>query len=97
METLPEKWAFKVTQENYKKFKHLRNLLRTNGYITSRSYCSLNWGGWIPYIGVSNYTLIPFELFEKHYLQPKDSIVESSKPEPKFKVGDTVTYKYTED
>lgn len=79
-EELPKKWMFKVTPENYEKFKHLRristNFVDNNVYMTSKRFTSaLDWG-WIilpngPYNEKKDYTEISFELFEKHYLKPQ--------------------------
>lgn len=70
IDELPKEWCFKITKENYEKFKHLRVVPEPlEGYITSRSRwqggIKLGWGEWFQN---AKGTEIPFELFAKHYL-----------------------------
>lgn len=71
--SLPEKWCFKVTKENYEQFKHLRDLCSINGYISSKPYSGLSWGIWY-----SNFPEdcreITFDQFKKWVL--KESVEE---------------------
>ena len=67
---LPDKWAFKVTLENYQEFKHLRSLINNNrGYITSEPYGHLSWGVWRADLTLSNLKEITFEQFKKYVLK----------------------------
>lgn len=71
---LPERWCFRVTKENYQKFKHLRQLIDpTIGYITSQNYEGKSWGLWSGEIyGVE----ITFEQFQKCVLNSTLGIKE---------------------
>lgn len=91
--TLPKNWCFKVTEENYEKFKHLRQLTLSNGYITSISYGNLSWGSWCSFIP-SNYEEIPFEMFEYFILKPIQEKIKENKMEKKligYKLNGKVT------
>lgn len=91
---LPAHWYFKVTDENYKKFKDIRSLSRVYGYISSRPVHNLSWG-YIYSSPPSNYIEISFEAFEKHVLNKESKSIKTEEPVkevwiPKFKVGDKV-------
>ncbi len=89
---LPTNWYFKVTDENYKKFKDIRPLSDVYGYISSYPVCDLSWGLIYSY-PPSNYTEISFEAFEKHVLskeKTKTSISKTTKEAWVPKVGDFV-------
>lgn len=66
---LPEKWCFKVTNENYKKFRHIRALADVKGYISSLEYVTIPWGLWVSQIP-PDFEEIPFEMFEDFILKP---------------------------
>jgi len=91
MKTLPEKWCFKITKENYEEFRHLRWLGRINGYLTSEPYDKLPWGWWMDSSNLllqRNYTEITFEQFKKYVL--KEDIYENNEGSV-FEIGDEVT------
>jgi hypothetical protein len=68
---LPEKWCFKVNDENYSKFKHLRPLFSISGYITSIPYNALSWGR----LSIDVYgEEITFEQFEKYVLKESNIV-----------------------
>jgi len=72
---LPEKWCFRVSRENYQKFKHIRELPNPEiGYITSMPWSNrLPWGLW----GSNIYgTEITFEQFQKYVLNSTLGIKE---------------------
>lgn len=89
---LPTQWYFKVTDENYKKFKDIRPLSGVYGYISSHPVCDLSWG-LIYSDPPSGYTEISFEAFEKYVLskeKTKTSISKTTKEAWVPKVGDFV-------
>lgn len=67
--SLPEKWYFKVTKDNYQQFKHIRSLCGTYGHITSDSYDRLGWGIWRDSTPPNTYTEITFPQFKAWVLK----------------------------
>lgn len=91
---LPTQWYFKVTDENYKKFKDIRPLSGVYGYISSDPIFNLSWGRIYSDLP-SGYTEISFEAFEKHVLNKESKSIKTEEPVketyiPKFEVGDKV-------
>ena len=70
---LPRNWYFKVTPENYEKFKHLRFLpILIDGYVTSMYHENLKWGYFTQNIKSRHwvdYEEITFEQFCKYVLK----------------------------
>lgn len=72
---LPEQWCFKVTETNYNKFKHLRLLTTSGGYITNIPYSNLSWGKWSLKIYGEEIT---FEQFKKYVLDEEENKIIDS-------------------